>query len=169
MGWHVEKAHLQAVVDRAAIIDVATRYAVAVDLKKWDDLGACFTDEFELFLVSTGGWVKVSREWLIDYARRTFANYDATQHISANHNISIAGDEAVCISTLNATHYVANDPDGSIHRQIGYYRYELRRQPEWKIYRMSQMLSWQEGNQDIFDRAHLDVGLADAPRVTPQS
>lgn len=152
----------QSVVDRVSIIDVITRFAVCIDLKQWDEFGTCFADEVELFLVSTGRWVTFSREKILDMVSRVFVQYDATQHISANHQITINGDEAVCISTLNATHYIASDPGGPIQRQLGYYKYELSRHPEWRIHRMIQMLAWQDGNQDIFDRAHLDVGIPQA-------
>ena len=148
--------------DRSAIVDVVTRYAVTIDLRDWDGFGSCFADEVELLLVSTGGRLVFSRERIVDYARRTFSNYDATQHISANHQVTVDGDRATCISTLNATHYVANEPGGPLQRQFGYYRYELVRGSGWRISRVEQMLSWQDGNQEIFDRAHLDVGLPDA-------
>lgn len=155
----MEEHAYRSLIDRAEIIDLVTRYAVSIDLRRWDDLGDCFADEFELFLVSTGGWVRCGREQIKDYARRVFTQYDATQHISANHQVTLDGDTAICLSTLNASHFVANDPGGPLQRQFGYYKYELARQPAWKIVRMTQMLSWQDGNQEIFDRAHVDVGL----------
>jgi 3-phenylpropionate/cinnamic acid dioxygenase small subunit len=140
--------------DRQCIIDIVTRYAASLDRRQWDDLADCFADEVSLHLVSTGEWRTFTRQDIIDYASRTFAYYDATQHVSANHQISVSGDEAVCISTLNATHYRAGEPGGSTQRQLGYYRYEFARTPEWKIVRMQQELGWEEGNQALFDRAH---------------
>lgn len=155
----MEMQSLQSMLDRTSIIDLVTRYAVCIDMRRFEDLGNCFVDEIELKLISTGQWIKVSREKLVEIVTRTFVQYDATQHISANHQVELAGERAVCISTLNATHFIANDPDGPIQRQIGYYRYELQRAGEWKICRVEQMLSWQDGNQEIFERAHRDVGL----------
>lgn len=150
---------LQTLLDRMSIIDLVTRYAVAIDLKRWDDFASCFAEQLELKLISTGCWISISREKLIDIVSRTFVQYDAAQHISANHQVAVTGDRATCISTLNVTHFIAKDPEGPIQRQIGYYRYELARAAEWKIVRMEQMLSWQDGNQEIFERAHRDVGL----------
>lgn len=150
---------LQTLLDRESIIDLVRRYAVAIDLKRWEDFGSCFADEMDLKLISTGCWISVSREKLVDIVSRTFVQYDATQHISANHQVVVTGDQATCISTLNATHYIAKEPGGPIQRQIGYYKYELSRRPDWKIHRMEQMLAWQDGNQEIFERAHRDVGL----------
>lgn len=144
----------QPLFDRSSIIDVITRYAVCIDLREWEKFGSCFADEVELHLVSTGRWVKRTRAEIIDYVRHTFAQYDATQHISANHQVTIKGDRATCLSTLNATHYVKDDPGGPLQRQIGYYHYELVKNTEWQIYRMAQDLAWQDGNQEIFDRAH---------------
>jgi hypothetical protein len=158
-----EDSAYRSLKDRADIIDLITKYAVSIDTRQWDDLGSCFADRFELYLVSTGAWVWFDRARIVDYVRHVFTQYDATQHISANHQITIDGDTAVCLSTLNATHHVADDPDGPIQRQFGYYRYELARKPEWRIVRMRQMLSWQEGNQKIFDRSHAGLGLPEKP------
>tara|TARA_R110000782_G_scaffold78276_9_gene155624 strand:+ start:51510 stop:52013 length:504 start_codon:yes stop_codon:yes gene_type:complete len=151
---------IRSIYDRQCIIDIVTRYATSLDRRQWEDLADCFTDEVSLYLVSTGEWTTFTRQDIIAYASKTFSNYDATQHISANHQVTISGDEAVCISTLNATHYCADDPDGSTQQQFGYYRYELIRNPDWKIVRMRQELGWEQGNQNIFDRAHHSVSIS---------
>lgn len=150
----LEDEMVRRMYDRQCIIDVVTRYAASLDRRQWDDLADCFADEVSLHLVSTGGWTTFTRKDIIAYASRTFSHYSATQHVSANHQITVSGDDAVCISTLNATHYCAGAQGGSTQRQFGYYRYEMARMPDWKIVRMQQELGWEEGNQELFDRAH---------------
>jgi hypothetical protein len=145
--------------DRSDIIDVVTRYATSIDGRRWEDFGSCFADKVAINVLVTGGWVTLSRDDIMRICSRIFAHYDATQHISANHQVTISGDEATCLSTLNATHYTAKAPGGPIQRQVGYYEYHLIRTDRWKIDRFLQTVKWEEGNQEMFRLAHEDVGL----------
>ncbi len=154
-----DSAVVQSLRDRSEIIDVVMRYATSIDGRQWEDFGSCFTDEVALNVLATGGWVTLSRGQIMTICSRIFAHYDATQHISANHQVVISGDEATCLSTLNATHYLADAPGGPIQRQIGYYEYHLIRAGGWKIDRYVQTVKWEEGNQEMFRQAHQDVGL----------
>jgi len=154
-----DSAIVQSLRDRAEIIDVVTRYATSIDGRQWESFGSCFTDEIDINVLATGGWVTLSRDDIMAICSRIFAHYDATQHISANHQVTISGDEATCISTLNATHYTANAPGGPLQRQVGYYEYHFVRADGWKIDRYVQIVKWEEGNQEMFRLAHEGVGL----------
>jgi hypothetical protein len=145
--------------DRSEIIGVVMRYATSIDGRRWEDFGSCFADEVAINVLVTGGWITLSRADLMSICSRIFSHYDATQHISANHQVRITGDEATCLSTLNATHYLAKAPGGPIQRQVGYYEYHLIRSDGWKIDRFVQTVKWEEGNQEMFRLAHEDVGL----------
>jgi len=140
--------------DRARIIDIVCKFAVSIDRRRWDDLASCFADEIEFNTIRSGRWVRSGRAELIDTLQRAFEMYTATQHISANHQITITGDEAVALSTLNATHHLVGAPGGDFHQQVGYYEYHLVREPKmgWQITKVEQFVHWQRGNQEIFDR-----------------
>jgi len=143
--------------DRMSIIDVITRYAVGIDLRRWEDFGTCFTDEFDADFLVTNGWVRFQRDEFVELCQGIFAHYDATQHISANHQVTISGDVASCVATLNATHFLANADGGDTQQQVGYYEFHLVRGDDWRINRVRQIVSWQTGNQDLFDRTGADV------------
>lgn len=143
---------LRALHDRASIVDLVCKYAVSIDRRRWDDLESCFADIVELNTIRTGPGVTLPREQLVAVMRRTFETYTATQHISANHQVTIDDDRATVWSTLNATHFIAGEPDGELHQQVGYYEYRLVREQGWRIFGVQQILSWQHGNQAIFDR-----------------
>lgn len=145
---------LQELEDRARIIDIVCRFAVSIDRRRWADLANCFADEIEINTIRTGRWVRTERAEVIDVLRRAFETYTATQHISANHQITINEDAAVALSTLNATHHLVGAPGGDFHQQVGYYEYHLVREPEqgWQITKVEQLVHWQRGNQEIFDR-----------------
>ena len=144
---------LAAVHDRMAIVDVVCKFAVSIDRRRWADFATCFAEEVELNTIRTGRWIRVDRDALMKVMQRAFETYTATQHISANHQVTIDGDAAVVWSTLNATHYLQGEPDGEFHQQVGYYEYHLvRRERTWRIDKVEQFCHWQRGNQSIFDR-----------------
>jgi hypothetical protein len=142
---------LMAMQDRAAIIEVVCKFAVSIDRRRWDDLASCFADELDVNSIRTGRWVHFERAALVDLLRPAFESYTATQHVSANHQVSIDGDGAVVWSTLNATHYVKGAEGGEYQQQVGYYEYHLVRDETWRIDSLRQHPSWQRGNQRLFD------------------
>jgi hypothetical protein len=145
------REQLRALRDRVEIIEVVGRFAFCIDRRLWDELAACFTDEIKADTIRTGGWVRFERSAVIEVLRRAFESYTATQHISANHQVTIDGDTAVVWSTLNATHYRRGAPGGEFQQQVGYYEYGLVRRDGWKISSIRQHPHWQTGNQQIFD------------------
>lgn len=144
---------LQYLFDRAQIIDLLTRFAVSIDTRDWARFRSCFADEVEFDYPASIGNVTLSADSLLQIAPRFFAHLDATQHLSANHQVEIEGDRAVCLSTLHASHYLDACPGGSIQRQIGYYRTVLKRLDGWRIVQSEQRVSWNEGNQEVFSQA----------------
>lgn len=148
---------LEALEHRAEIANVLCRYATGIDRRQWDSFRRCFGPVVRINLFRTGGWVVVDRDELVRRVRHVFEMYDATQHLSTNHQIEINGDEASASSTLNATHHIRGEPGGQFHQQVGYYEHRLTRRDGWRIDSIEQVGSWQRGNQTIFDRT-LDVG-----------
>jgi hypothetical protein len=149
-----DKDKLDWLYDRARIIDVVTRFAVAIDCRDWDLYETCFTEEVTFDYPTSGGH-RVLKASEIRYSSPPFfLCFDATQHISANHQVEIEGDEATCISTLHARHFRDGEAEGPLQVQIGHYRNHLRREGEmWKIFLSEQKVSWSEGNQSMFESA----------------
>jgi len=144
-------ATIQSLADRADVIDVLTRYATSIDLRRWNDFASCLAEKVEISMPVTAGWVPMSREDLVGLASRIYAQLEATQHISANHQVTVEGDQASALSTLNATHYLGEDVDGgSLQREVGYYEWRLVRADGWKIDRMHMTINWVEGNTPRF-------------------
>ncbi|MFQ5697663.1 MAG: nuclear transport factor 2 family protein [Myxococcota bacterium] len=138
---------LQALVDRAAISDVVVRYATGLDRRDWSAFRSVFTDEIEMDFESVGipaGRVSADA-WVAD-ARALFAGFDATQHQSSNHVFDLRGDEAICISSMQAEHFV-----GEERWTIGgYYTNELvRTAGGWKIHGLILTVTWQRGNREV--------------------
>ncbi len=145
------RRELQALQDRVAIGDVISKFAFCIDRRRWDDFATCFTEEIRANTIRTGAWVTLERSALLQTLRGAFESYTATQHLSANHQVTIDGDAAVVWSTLHATHYRQGTPGGEFQQQIGYYEYGLVREEGWRITSIQQHPHWQSGNQSIFD------------------
>jgi hypothetical protein len=151
MSEESAETQLKALHDRASIIDVVCKFAVSIDRRRWEDFESCFTAEVDLNTIRTGRWVHFKTSELIPQLKRAFESYTATQHMSANHQVSVDADEAVVWSTLNATHYLEGAEGGEFHQQVGYYEYHLVREHGWRIRSVQQFPHWQRGNQQIFD------------------
>ena len=115
-------------LDRAAISDLATRYADAIDRKDWEALKALFEEKIELDLDMFGEPRLVWASDYADFCAETLGIFGATQHISTNHLIEIDGEEAVCDAYLNATHAFTDGLEATDHHQVrGQYTFRLRR------------------------------------------
>jgi len=147
------RAQVQALTDRATIIEVVGGFAFCIDRRRWDEFASLLSERIRANTIRTGGWVEFDRPAIVEVLRGVFESYTATQHISANHQVRIDGDTAVVWSTLNATHYLRGAPGGEFQQQVGYYEYGLQRHAGgWRINSIRQHPHWQTGNQEIFDR-----------------
>lgn len=151
----IDEKALQALIDRAAISDVVTAYATAVDRRDWSLFGSIFTDrvflDFRTF--DPDLYREVTVEELVELARRLSA-FDATQHISANHAHTIDGDRATCVSYMHAGHFLRR-PDGEhVCFLYGYYTHSLvRTDAGWKIDRYALTVTAQHGDPRVFEWA----------------
>ncbi len=145
------EAELQGLVDRAAISEVVLGYATGLDRRDWDLYRSIFTDEIEMDFSSLG--IPASRvdadQWVAD-AKLLFAGFEATQHLSANHVHELRGDEASCVSYMQAEHFVAQN--GELLRWTigGHYANELLRTSQgWKLQKVTLTVTWQTGNPEV--------------------
>jgi hypothetical protein len=151
----VSDAGLQLLLDRGGISDTVIAYATGLDRRDWALYRAIFTDTIEMEFSSVGiapgtygadAWVRS--------AQRLFAGFQATQHTSTNHVHDVRGDEATCISSMQAEHFVAPGPEvapGSERWTIGgYYVNQLVRTPErWKLRAVALHVTWSTGNPEV--------------------
>jgi len=152
----MNEAKLQNLLDRQAISDTVIRYATGIDMRQWDVYRACFCDEIEIDFTSFGGGAPVTvsaDDWVLQ-VRSTLSGFAATQHMSTNHVISVGGDEATCVSYMQAQHYLPNDKGDGTLTLGGFYTNSLVRiDGGWKICRCQLTVTWTTGNRHIFDLA----------------
>ena len=129
--------------------------------------------------------------------RESIVCFDATAHVLTDHVITLDGDRATAVAHMTATHYLeahlglqsgsgkvlvhgapalGSDTGavgngrliGEIHMIGGFYTGQLVRAGDrWKIAEWTLMVTWEQGNRSLFEkakalgpRARIDVGLA---------
>ncbi len=147
----------QDLIDRAEISDVVLGYATGLDRRDWALYRSIFMDEIEMDFGSVGipAGVFAAEKWVRD-AKRLFDGFEATQHTSTNHVISVRGDEATCVSNMQAEHFVAREqgdalaPGDERWTIGGYYTNDLLRTPGgWKFRKITLTVTWSSGNPDV--------------------
>ena len=138
--------------DRDEIVSVTYKYALALDTRDWALLNSCFTPDAT---ADFGVWGKaLGIEQIIAAARPVMEGMERTQHIIANHLITLNGDEADCICYLAAEHLLTAAAGSSTSTTRGLYRDRFVRTPGgWRIAARKLEVTWREGNIGIFDEA----------------
>lgn len=147
---------LRDLLDREAIRDVVTRYALSFDARDWAMQRACFTDEIEMdFSASIGvGLTRMAADEWVGGVRPFFEALPATQHIALVQSITLASDDAQARSLLHAQHYLPNAKGGPLQRMVGWYdNWLIRTRDGWRIRKMVQHVDWNEGNWWVFLKA----------------
>lgn len=132
--------------DRAAIIDVTIRYAWALDTRSWDDLDDVFLPDATAYMTED----LVGRDAIKARVRRALEPLDLSQHIIANHQIVIRGDQASCRCYLQAQH--VREAAGRSPNFIVAGRYEdqlVRTANGWRIAHRNLVIMWTDGNPAV--------------------
>src|ERR1700733_4096785 len=135
--------------DRTQISEQVIKYALAVDRRDWTMFGDCFTDHVTARF-GDGPPSDLSRDELVTFVSNALDGFDATQHLSPNHVIEFDGgdpDRAICFSYMYAQHLLKGSESGDYYLLRGSYdNHMLRTSGGWRIERLVQHRSWEEGN-----------------------
>ncbi len=134
----MNESKLEALVERAEIVDVFNRYAIGIDSRDRKLYRSCFADEIEVDIGGTVAKICPADEW-VEQAFAAVGSFDSTQHMITNHVIDVEGDVARGVAYLQAQHV---NPD-KIFTVGGYYTNELVRSAEgWKIRKLRLTITW---------------------------
>ena len=152
----------EELIDRAAISDLVIAYATGLDRRDWALYRSIFTNEIDMEFSSAG--IKPGRysadDWMRD-AQRLFAGLETSQHTSTNHVHTLRGDDATCVSNMQAEHFVAagledSPPPGHERWTIGgnYVNELVRTSAEdtpggWKLRAVTLNVTWSTGNPEV--------------------
>ena len=138
-------------LDRAAISDTILRYATGIDRRDWLLYRSIFADTIEIDFSSWSGLkTRMPADDWVAMVRETLSGFDATQHNITNHVITIDGDVAEITAYLVVWHSF----EGELQLLGGYYAHRLFRDPDgWKIDVCTLVITWEQGDRALFDRA----------------
>lgn len=147
---------IETLIGRAEISDVVLRYATAVDSRDWPLYRSIFADPLTVDFSSWSGDPEISlpvSDW-VELVRKTLSGFDATQHLSSNHVITLSGDTAICVSYMVARHYLVENGDRLMHSIGGHYTNRFIKTPHgWKICHCTLTVTWEMGDRRLFDIA----------------
>jgi hypothetical protein len=144
---HDLEGKVQWLMDRTAISELLFSFARALDTRDFRTYVDNYADGAVLELpdpVSPGSTIILRKEQMLESVPKSIGRYRATHHISANHQITVAGDRANSVSYLQAVH-VREEPTD--HWSAGgWYECEYVRTPQgWKFSRVKLSAVWLSG------------------------
>ncbi|MBD3885773.1 nuclear transport factor 2 family protein [Phormidium tenue FACHB-886] len=145
----VNDSRWQYFLDRAEIIDAVNAVGFFADRQDWAVVRRQFAEEVDMDYTSLAGGepVRVKADDLIRGWEQGLSALPATQHMITNHQVTVEGDEAQCLSSFRAWHYSPNDEGSPLWHLYGYYTHRFQRTAEgWKIISMTLTKTAAEGN-----------------------
>ena len=144
------ESRIRHLEDRALISEQVIKYAIGVDRRDWTMFAGCFTDPVYADFSGGSPAATVSRADLVEGVSKVLDEFTVTQHLSPNHIIEFDHndpDRATCYSYMYAQHLLQGSDDGEFYLLRGSYtNHMLRTADGWRIERIIQHGSWQEGN-----------------------
>jgi len=145
------ESRIRQLEDRTQISEQVIRYAMGVDRRDWAMFAGCFTDPVYADFASGGiPAAIVPRAELVARVSTALNGFTTTQHISPNHVIEFDAsdpDRAICHSYMYAQHLLRGSANGEFYLLRGSYTNHMRRTADgWRIERIIQHRSWEEGN-----------------------
>jgi hypothetical protein len=138
------------------VVETCTRMAWHADQREWDALKEVFADSVVLDYTSLNGGepAVLSPEQIADGWAGVLGGFNATQHLVANHLVTIDGTSAVCTASFQATHRLANPFGAPLWTLGGTFRFDLiRTGTGWRISGVVMTATWADGNKELLELA----------------
>jgi len=138
-----ESDRINLMLDKHEIQSLLTRYCTSIDSKQYDGLDTVFTPDAYIDYSASGGTTGKFPEvkaWLAE----VLAMFSMTQHVIANFEISVNGDEATSRCVFYNPMQFANPEDTKPMFWVGgYYNDKLVRTSDgWRIRERVEDMSW---------------------------
>lgn len=145
---------LQLLLDRADISNVIVSFVSCLDTQKWDFFHSLFTNEINVDYSELTGKPdsKMKADDFVAFVRSSLSRKGLkTQHISTNYTINLEGDNATCVSSVAALHYLPDEQHNTFDAH-GYYNKTLVRTSKgWKISGIKLSFLWATGNSQLLN------------------
>lgn len=134
--------------DIVRIINVINLYPIAVDTRRWDLFDQVFTADAHAEFGGPARWndlISLKRDF--ETIHRPF---EATLHVTTNHQVVVDGDRASCLSYVHGRFIREVPAGGSMFESAGWYDDVLvRTGAGWRIQTRSCRTVWSGGNPAV--------------------
>jgi 3-phenylpropionate/cinnamic acid dioxygenase small subunit len=149
----VADAVARRLTDESDLRDLIHRYAFGLDTRDWTMWRSVFTDEVLIDMSDYEGEAPtkpVPIDLHVQYVRRLFAGFAATQHFIGTHRFDIDGDRATIVAHMRAEHWVDTNQGGDRYTMYGTYTDQCVRTADgWRITEVKLTLLREEGNRHV--------------------
>jgi hypothetical protein len=146
-----DQEKLQTLFDRTQIGEVIHRYPVSIDSRDWKLFRSIFTDEIQVYLGAPTDKLSlrtVSADRFTEQVTGVISRFAVTQHFLTDYHIEVNGNDAFCVSYMQARHFNEGQPTWDMG---GYYTYSLVRTGDsWKIPKYTLTVTWEENRPPHF-------------------
>jgi len=146
-----DQEKLQMLFHRAQIGETIHRYPVSIDSRDWKLFRSIFTDEIQVYLGPPTDKLNlrtVSADKFTEQVTGVISRFAVTQHFLTDYHVEVNGNEAVCVSYMQARHFKPGQPTWDMG---GYYTYHLVRTGDaWKIPKYTLTVTWEENRPPDF-------------------
>lgn len=154
-------SRVEGLIDRAAIADTMADFALGLGIPDFDRYTACFDDDVEVSIPHHLG-VEVARMSGEEFGRSIEdfqGKFEARFHLQGAQHITVDGDRAHLTSLQMFRFVLPTDHGSSWYMGGGVLDIDLIRRPAgWKITRLANQVTWDDGNWSIFEHARGPVG-----------
>ncbi len=134
---------------KSSIINVVNLYALAVDARRWALFDQVFTSDTEADFGPGIHWHGLAS--LKQSFAAIHAPFNSTQHITTNHNVTVIGDVAHCLSYVHGR-FVREAPGGNMFESTGWYDDRLiLTAAGWRISHRKCRSIWCGGNPKVME------------------
>jgi hypothetical protein len=146
----------QRLADRIAISETIVRYFDSLDLRDWAAMRSTLAETIEVDFSELFGdpCATQASDDFVEFARQVLTGFDATQHISPNHTVTVDGDRAAAAAGMYAWHKLSEDGATRTFTLRGRYDIGMVRAGDgWRMESLH-MHVWDEaGDKDVFAAA----------------
>ena len=144
-----DEQSLTLLTDRAAVSNLVLAFARALDGKDWMTCRRCLLDEIETDYsdLRCESPARVNADDFVA-KRRVALERLKTLHLSTNHQVTVEGDRATCVSA-GVIHRLRPEDGERFDTYCTYTHFLVRAPAGWKIAKIKQTVHWNTGNPEV--------------------
>jgi hypothetical protein len=146
------------------IIEMISRFFIAVDRRDWKTVKAMFDDTVLLDYTSMAGGepAVLTADQIVDAWQGLLPGFSQTHHQLGNFVVESGDGSAHVFCYGTATHFLENESGSNVWTVVGSYDLDLTRKGRWRISKLRFNLKYMDGNLDLPKLAQARLGKGSA-------